>query len=70
MDKLTQFMCESWSLFAAAVLFTLVRLFARVRLLGFKGLQGDDYLALIALVSSPGLYFPLYSTWKVCRLTS
>ncbi|KFH45869.1 hypothetical protein ACRE_033150 [Hapsidospora chrysogenum ATCC 11550] len=54
MDKLTQFMCESWSLFAAAVLFTLVRLLARVRLLGFKGLQGDDYLALIALLSFSG----------------
>jgi hypothetical protein len=51
MDELTQFVCESWSLFAAAVLFTLMRLFARVRQIGFNGLQVDDYLAFIALVS-------------------
>lgn len=53
MDSLVRFQSEIWTLFGVAAAFTLLRLFARLRAVGVKGLQGDDYLAIAAIVSWP-----------------
>ena len=42
---------EVWSLFAVALFFTSLRLYARVKVVGIKGLQVEDYLAVAAMVS-------------------
>ena len=45
-------MGEVWSLFSLAVVFTALRIYARVKVVGIKGLQAEDYLASVAMVSS------------------
>ncbi|KAL6866266.1 hypothetical protein ACO1O0_002373 [Amphichorda felina] len=39
------FTTEAWTLLATGVLVTILRTYSRVRAVGFKRLQGDDYLA-------------------------
>lgn len=46
------FLTEIWIFYAIAVAFTGLRVFARVRAVGWRGFQADDYLAFGAIVSS------------------
>jgi hypothetical protein len=45
-----QFTVEVWTLLAVAALVTMLRTYARVRSVGFKRFQPDDYLVWVALV--------------------
>ncbi|KAI2643214.1 hypothetical protein GGS21DRAFT_536713 [Xylaria nigripes] len=49
-SALKQFVTEDFTLFSIGFLVTLTRTFARVKQVGFKGLQGDDYLAWISMI--------------------
>jgi hypothetical protein len=42
---------EGWTLYAIGTSVSFLRMYARVKAVGFKGLQGDDYLACVAVVS-------------------
>lgn len=44
------FLHEVWALLGFAVLVTAIRLGVRVRLVGFRGLKGDDFFALLGLL--------------------
>jgi len=46
-----QFVTEDFTLFSVGLVVTITRTYARVRQVGFKGLQADDYLAWVAMVS-------------------
>ncbi|KAF7554397.1 hypothetical protein G7046_g6838 [Stylonectria norvegica] len=46
----TPFQKEAWTEYGLGVVILLLRFFARWRTVGFKGWQGDDYFALLALV--------------------
>lgn len=46
------FVTEDFTLFAVGLVVTITRTFARVKQVGFKGLQGDDYLVWLAMVCS------------------
>jgi hypothetical protein len=46
---------EGFTLYGFGVIFTMLRTYARVKSVGFKGLQGDDYLAWVAIVRYPNL---------------
>lgn len=52
---------EIWTLFGVAVSVTVLRTYARVRSVGFKGLTADDYLVWVGVVSgeTPGLLLRL-----------
>jgi hypothetical protein len=45
---------EIWSLFALGVLFTLSRMVARLRIVGFRQLKPDDYLVCLSLLFFSG----------------
>ncbi|KAI1499255.1 hypothetical protein F5X99DRAFT_420060 [Biscogniauxia marginata] len=47
---LLQFVTEDWTLFAVGIVITIIRTYARVKQVGFKGLQADDYLVWIAMI--------------------
>ncbi len=47
-----KFVTEDFTLFAVGLVVTITRTFARVKQVGFKGLQGDDYLVWVAMVCS------------------
>ncbi|KAI1398260.1 hypothetical protein F4819DRAFT_489745 [Hypoxylon fuscum] len=47
---LGQFVREDWTLFSIGVLFTVLRIYARVKHVGFKKLQADDYLVMVAML--------------------
>lgn len=49
---LRQFVIEDWTLFAVGLSFTILRTFGRVKQVSWKGLQADDYLVWVAMVSS------------------
>ncbi|KAF4465344.1 integral membrane PTH11 [Fusarium albosuccineum] len=40
---------ESWTLYSIGVTFALLRLYARTRVAGFRGLQAEDYLMILAI---------------------
>ncbi|KAI1191955.1 hypothetical protein F5B17DRAFT_448370 [Nemania serpens] len=44
------FVTEDFTLFAVGLVVTITRTFARVKQVGFKGLQGDDYLVWLAML--------------------
>lgn len=46
------FTIEAWTLLTVGILFTMLRTYARVRSVGFKGLQADDYLVWVGAVST------------------
>lgn len=46
---------ESWTLYAIGVLSTFLRFYARMRVAGFRGLQTEDYLMVLAIVCLPML---------------
>jgi hypothetical protein len=50
MDTGTITVGEIWSLFSLAVVFTALRIYARVKVVGIKGLQAEDYLASVAML--------------------
>lgn len=50
MAQATPFQKEAWSEYALGVCIILVRIFARIKVVGFKNWQGDDYFAILALV--------------------
>jgi hypothetical protein len=50
LDLATQRGLELWSIYCFAVLFTGLRMVARIRIAGWRNLQADDYLACAALV--------------------
>ncbi len=45
-----------WTLYAFGVLTTALRTYARVKAVGWKRFEPDDYLALVAIVSEFGLW--------------
>jgi len=46
---------QSWCLYGVGMALILLRTYARIHRLGFKGLQADDYLMLVAGVSHRSL---------------
>ncbi|RYP85796.1 hypothetical protein DL769_000904 [Monosporascus sp. CRB-8-3] len=46
---LQKFVIEDWTLFAIGLCVTVIRTYTRVKQVGFKGLQGDDYLVWLAM---------------------
>lgn len=52
MAQLNRFLTEIWILYAIAVAFTALRVVARVRAVGWRGFEADDYLTLGAIVST------------------
>jgi hypothetical protein len=44
---------ESWTLYAIGVVSTFLRFYARMRVGGFRSLQTEDYLMVVAIVCSP-----------------
>ncbi|KFH41564.1 hypothetical protein ACRE_077240 [Hapsidospora chrysogenum ATCC 11550] len=46
----TPFQTEAWTEYGIGTLFLFLRYFARWRVVGFKGWQGDDYFAVLVLV--------------------
>lgn len=46
---LTQFLQEVWILYGIGTLILVLRHVIRARSVGFKGLQGDDYFAMLVL---------------------
>ena len=50
------FQTEAWIEYGLGTLVLLLRYFARWKTVGFKGYQGDDYFALVALIF-----------WTVCH---
>ncbi|RYP34176.1 hypothetical protein DL767_004403 [Monosporascus sp. MG133] len=46
---LQKFVIEDWTLFAIGLCVTVIRTCTRVKHVGFKGLQGDDYLVWLAM---------------------
>ncbi|KAI1378023.1 hypothetical protein F4677DRAFT_414238 [Hypoxylon crocopeplum] len=47
---LRQFVTEDWTLFSIGLSFTALRTVARVKQVGFRGLQVDDYLVWVAMI--------------------
>ncbi|KAL7939384.1 hypothetical protein V8C35DRAFT_326426 [Trichoderma chlorosporum] len=45
-----QFTAEAFTLLSIAIAFTILRTYARVRFVGWRGLSGDDYLAWLAIL--------------------
>lgn len=50
MAQATPFQKEAWSEYALGVCILLLRIFARIKVVGFKNWQGDDYFAILALI--------------------
>ncbi|KAL4924956.1 uncharacterized protein BDV17DRAFT_294905 [Aspergillus undulatus] len=50
MASATPFQKEAWSEYSIGVVVLLLRLFARLKVVGIKNLQGDDYFTIVALV--------------------
>ncbi|KAI9927001.1 hypothetical protein ASPWEDRAFT_46459 [Aspergillus wentii DTO 134E9] len=50
MAQATPFQKEAWTEYAIGVIILLLRIFARVKVVGFRNWQGDDYFAIIALL--------------------
>ncbi|KXX83469.1 hypothetical protein MMYC01_200075 [Madurella mycetomatis] len=46
----TPFQTEAWTEYGIGVIILLLRYFARWKIVGFRGWQGDDYFAVLALV--------------------
>lgn len=57
---------ESWTLYAIGVLSTFLRFYARMRVAGFRGLQTEDYLMILAIVCLPGAKSPLQLLTYFC----
>ncbi|KAI0006978.1 hypothetical protein F4779DRAFT_594095 [Xylariaceae sp. FL0662B] len=47
-----EFVVEAWTLLSIAVLFTMLRTCARIKQVTIKGLQPNDYLVWVAIMSS------------------
>lgn len=54
------FQAEIWSLYSVAVCFTAIRFAARVRAVGLRGLKPDDFLSMMAMVSTIHPLHPNY----------
>lgn len=50
-DAVREFTQEDWILFSIGLAVTILRTFSRIKQVGFKGLQADDYLVWFAMVS-------------------
>lgn len=50
MVQATPFQKEAWTEYALGMCILFVRIFARIKVVGFKNWQGDDYFALLAVV--------------------
>lgn len=48
---LKEFSIEAWTLLGIGIMVTLLRTYARVKFVGFKNLQPDDYLVWVGVVS-------------------
>jgi hypothetical protein len=46
----TPFQTEAWTEYGIGVLILLLRYYARWKVVGFRGWQGDDWFAVLALV--------------------
>lgn len=47
------FTIEAWTLLAVGILITMLRTYSRIRSVGIRGLQADDYLVWVGAVCSP-----------------
>lgn len=54
---------EIWALFAVGAAATILRLYSRVSLHGFKDLRADDFLASLAVVSMPRMTVDGDANW-------
>lgn len=54
-EALRKFTIEAWTLFSIGCLVTILRTYARVKAVGFKHLQPDDYLVWVGVVSHLGV---------------
>ena len=50
MPQATPFQKEAWSEYALGVCVIMLRIFSRIKVVGFKNWQGDDYFAILALI--------------------
>lgn len=64
-DALKPLITEFWVEYAIGNVFLLLRFYARIKVLGVKSLQLDDYFAFAGFVSKPHLCCPFVST--VCH---
>jgi hypothetical protein len=55
---MNQFTIEAWTLLGVGVLVTIIRTWARVRAVGWKGLQADDCLVWLGVVGQLHLFWP------------
>ncbi|KAK2616411.1 hypothetical protein QQS21_000653 [Conoideocrella luteorostrata] len=62
-----KFALEVWVLLAISIAITLLRMFARAKLVGLKGLQWDDFLACVATVLNGVQAGLAYSVGKVAH---
>lgn len=60
-EALKNFTIEAFTLFSIACLVTILRTYARVKSVGFKHLQPDDYLVWIGVVSPPAVQPRFYT---------
>ena len=57
-DDRRRFQIETWTLYGIGIIWTLLRMFSRIRSVGFRYLTIDDYLAFLAMVRKSTLRFP------------
>lgn len=55
-EALRDFTIEAFTLFSIGCLVTILRTYARIKAVGVKHLQPDDYLVWIGVVSYPRVY--------------
>lgn len=58
-----QFTIEAWTLLSIGLVVTMLRTYARVKAVGFKGLQADDYLVWVGAVSDISSHLVLGESW-------
>ena len=50
-EALKKFSIEAWTLLGVGIIVTILRTYARIKFVGFKNLQPDDYLVWVGVVS-------------------
>lgn len=50
MATATPFQKEAWTEYGIGVIILLLRLFARLKVVGIRNWQGDDYFSVVALI--------------------
>lgn len=63
------YMVEAFTLLGVALLITALRTYSRLRIVGIKRFEADDYLVLVGAVSSPChiLFRPWFTSMLILR---